>query len=54
MSYAVFEDLSALLDEQLGRLDAVTERGVASFNKAIADRQNPAVRTRGRGRQVNI
>ena len=49
-SYAVFTDLSARLDRQLDRLDAIMEREVAAFNRALEDQRVPAVRTRTRRR----
>jgi photosystem II stability/assembly factor-like uncharacterized protein len=42
-AYEVFEDLSARLDEQLGRLQNAIDTQVAAFNKAIQDANLPPV-----------
>jgi hypothetical protein len=47
-SYAVFTDLSARLDRQLDRLDAIMEREVEAFNRALEAQHVPAVRKRAR------
>jgi photosystem II stability/assembly factor-like uncharacterized protein len=43
-SYAVFKDLSARLDAELARLDALTKTELAAFNKLIAARKAAPVK----------
>ena len=45
-SYAVFKDLSARLDAQMARLDAIVKTGVSAFNQQIAKKKLEAVALR--------
>jgi hypothetical protein len=49
-SYAVFSDLPARLDHQLGRLAEIMARDVAAFNQALVDQHMPPIATRTRPR----
>ena len=49
-SYEVFNDLSSRLDRQFARLDAIMERQVTVFNKAVEDQHIAGVPKRIRRR----
>jgi len=49
-SYSVFRDLSLRLEQQFATLDAILERDLARFNKALADQHLGAVPVRQRRR----
>ena len=42
-SYAVFKDLSAQLDRQLTRLDALLQGDLMAFNKTLAGKKLPTI-----------
>jgi hypothetical protein len=44
-SYAVFKELAAELEKQLGRVDAVIETDVDAFNKQIVKKKLEPIRT---------
>jgi photosystem II stability/assembly factor-like uncharacterized protein len=47
-SYAVYEDLTAKINEQLRKLDSIMKTDLPAFNKAVKDQDVPAVIVKGR------